>query len=474
MLVRFGEINIQRGLKPGDPLAPFLFLLVAEGLGGLMKKAVEQNRFRGFELGRNEICVSHLQYAYDTLCIGEASIENLWTLKAILRANPRRASTWEPLVESLHSVLVYGEIIFVWKKVRRIHREFLWGYKGGRKRISWVKWDTVCKPKNLGGLGVRDIRAVNIISLLAKWWWRLLEDDNALWKEVLKNKYGETVTGTINMGGGSSDKENRMRGSNEILARYLGRYSLSAGKVSASLFGFDSKGLYCCGITRYGGGSFKLEFSEDCDKWGWVYNDGGDFTVKSTYWSIINLFVPMEPLGLIESKTFASLWKGLAPSKVIAFAWQLLLDRIPARQNLIRRQITLPVGGQFCVWCGSAPESVMHLFIYCDFARKICTEVFIWLGLDFSLPHNLFSILNKLQGSALKKLMKKGLTMNWTTVVWAIWKMRNAVIFDNGVAEAAKVVDEVKFWSWKWWLGRGEVVGMLPPLRMDSRTFDLP
>jgi hypothetical protein len=29
--------------------------------------------------------VSHLQYADDTLCIGEASIDNLWSLKSILR-----------------------------------------------------------------------------------------------------------------------------------------------------------------------------------------------------------------------------------------------------------------------------------------------------------------------------------------------------------------------------------------------------
>jgi hypothetical protein len=35
--------------------------------------------------GRKEVPVSILQYADDTLCIGEASIENLWTLKALLR-----------------------------------------------------------------------------------------------------------------------------------------------------------------------------------------------------------------------------------------------------------------------------------------------------------------------------------------------------------------------------------------------------
>jgi hypothetical protein len=79
------EINIQRGLKQGDPLAPFLFLLVAEGLGAIMKKAVEINRFKGFQVGHNGLSISHLQYADDTLCIGEASVQNLWALKAILR-----------------------------------------------------------------------------------------------------------------------------------------------------------------------------------------------------------------------------------------------------------------------------------------------------------------------------------------------------------------------------------------------------
>jgi len=40
---------------------------------------------------------------------------------------------------------------------------------------------------------VRDIRVVNV-SLLAKWRWRLLVGDNALWKEVLVAKYGDNVS----------------------------------------------------------------------------------------------------------------------------------------------------------------------------------------------------------------------------------------------------------------------------------------
>jgi hypothetical protein len=55
-----GEISIKRGLKQGDPLAPLLFLLVAEGLGMLVRRAVEVNRFKPFLVGTEEFPVSIL------------------------------------------------------------------------------------------------------------------------------------------------------------------------------------------------------------------------------------------------------------------------------------------------------------------------------------------------------------------------------------------------------------------------------
>ncbi|MCI18439.1 putative non-LTR retroelement reverse transcriptase [Trifolium medium] len=74
------EININRGLKQGDLLAPFLFLLVVEGFGGAMTKAVDIGAFKGFPIHRGGLSISHLQYADDTLYIEEVSVENLWAI----------------------------------------------------------------------------------------------------------------------------------------------------------------------------------------------------------------------------------------------------------------------------------------------------------------------------------------------------------------------------------------------------------
>jgi len=43
------------------------------------------NLFTGFEVGPGGVRISHLQYVDDTFCIGEATMENLWTMKAFLR-----------------------------------------------------------------------------------------------------------------------------------------------------------------------------------------------------------------------------------------------------------------------------------------------------------------------------------------------------------------------------------------------------
>jgi hypothetical protein len=72
----------------------------------------------------------------------------------------------------------------VWKEVVKIQREFLWCGLETKRKISWVNWETVTKPKCDGGLGVRDVRRVNL-SLLAKWRWKLLSQEQEMWKTVI-------------------------------------------------------------------------------------------------------------------------------------------------------------------------------------------------------------------------------------------------------------------------------------------------
>lgn len=45
------EFDLQRGLRQGDPLAPFLFLIVAEGLSSLINKSKELGLFNGIKIG---------------------------------------------------------------------------------------------------------------------------------------------------------------------------------------------------------------------------------------------------------------------------------------------------------------------------------------------------------------------------------------------------------------------------------------
>jgi hypothetical protein len=79
--------------------------------------------------------------------------------------------------------------------------------------------------------------------------------------------------------------------------------------------------------------------SLEVDRWCWLPDSEGLFSVKSSYnllWDLIR----NDDAVLVEGvDVIAQLWDSAAPSKVIAFSWQLLYDRIPSRSNLAIRGI---------------------------------------------------------------------------------------------------------------------------------------
>jgi len=79
------EFLPKKGLCQGDPLAPFLCLIVAEGLAGVSRMAEEKKLIDSVEIGRDKVKVNMLQYADDTLFFCEANTKSIFNIKTILQ-----------------------------------------------------------------------------------------------------------------------------------------------------------------------------------------------------------------------------------------------------------------------------------------------------------------------------------------------------------------------------------------------------
>uniref|UniRef100_A0A2N9EM59 Reverse transcriptase domain-containing protein n=1 Tax=Fagus sylvatica TaxID=28930 RepID=A0A2N9EM59_FAGSY len=73
-----------RGIRQGDPLSPYLFLLCAEGLMALLRKADLDFSLRGVAVCRNGPRVTHLMFADDCLLFFRANIEECQVVTDIL------------------------------------------------------------------------------------------------------------------------------------------------------------------------------------------------------------------------------------------------------------------------------------------------------------------------------------------------------------------------------------------------------
>ncbi|GJX59329.1 RNA-directed DNA polymerase, eukaryota, reverse transcriptase zinc-binding domain protein [Tanacetum coccineum] len=133
-----GVIKPQRGLRQGDPVSPYLFIIIANVLSRQISRAMTLGTLSGIKMVRNCPLISHIFFADDSLFFLKASLSN--------------------------------------------------GGDSDEHHIHWKNWKKLSQSKHQGGLGFRDFEAFNM-ALLAKQGWRLLINPDAFWGRILKGIY---------------------------------------------------------------------------------------------------------------------------------------------------------------------------------------------------------------------------------------------------------------------------------------------
>ncbi|WJX27814.1 hypothetical protein P8452_16597 [Trifolium repens] len=75
----------ERGLRQGDPLSPYLFILCADVLSGLLHKASISKNLHGIKVARSAPQLSHLFFADDSLLFSRANSDEARTIMKILK-----------------------------------------------------------------------------------------------------------------------------------------------------------------------------------------------------------------------------------------------------------------------------------------------------------------------------------------------------------------------------------------------------
>lgn len=62
-----GKLVPTRGIRQGDPLSPYLYLICTKGLSALIKSFMQQKKIHVFKASRSGPSITHMHFADDSL-----------------------------------------------------------------------------------------------------------------------------------------------------------------------------------------------------------------------------------------------------------------------------------------------------------------------------------------------------------------------------------------------------------------------
>nr|VDC67117.1 unnamed protein product [Brassica rapa] len=318
--------------------------------------------------------------------------------------------------------------------------------------MHWKSWESLCKPKECGGLGFKDLEALNL-ALLGKQMWRMLTNKNSLLTRVFKSRYFKKSDPLSAPLGSRPSYAWRSIHAAQKLVQQGARVIIGSGKdtkVWSERWIGSKPAMMVTSMRRHERGR-QLDVSEDMrvsellcgngsewnaelvrdmfteevkskilairpagrnsmDTYSWEYTKTGHYTVKSAYWVQTNIIEGVEEKqAMIQPSLdviYQQVWNLETSPKIKHFLWRCLNNALPVAENMVHRHIGK---NKECCRCDGVAESVNHLLFQCNFARLVWAEANVHIPPAGKWSDSLFSNLHWILN--LKK-----------SIQWRLWK----------------------------------------------------
>jgi len=150
------------------------------------------------------------------------------------------------------------------------------------------------------------------------------------------------------------------------------------------------------------------------DCWLWHLESSHVFSVRSVY-NFMTLQPPVDPTVEVSS-----LWHKDVPLKVVLCAWRLSRDRLPTKDNLLRRGV-IDNDSRLCVSGCGFMEISSNLFLHCYHFGSVWCLIYRWIGVSMVSPLQVahhFHLFSFLAGAS--KARRSFIQVIWFATMWEI------------------------------------------------------